>query len=130
MTWVRLEDKFPRHRKVADLSDRAFRVYVMGLCLCAEELTDGHISDRNVRVIGALLDERRPGRVAQELVDADLWGRNGSGYVIPNYLEYQPSRSEVESKREATSKARAEAGRKGGVQSGASRRAKREGRQT
>ncbi|WP_255254292.1 hypothetical protein [Streptomyces albidoflavus] len=38
MPWVRVDDRFPSHRKVALLSDRAFRLYVAALCWCSENL--------------------------------------------------------------------------------------------
>jgi hypothetical protein len=43
MTWVRLDDQFPDHPKVVNLSDRAFRLHVWGICYSARFLTDGLI---------------------------------------------------------------------------------------
>lgn len=70
MPWVRLEDNFPEHSKIAGLSAHAFRLHVEALCYCARNLTDGYISeDALKRFTGA---RRSAGRVA-ELVEAGCW---------------------------------------------------------
>ncbi len=43
MSWIKLDDALPSNRKIKDLSDRAFRLYVYGLCYCGRDLTDGII---------------------------------------------------------------------------------------
>lgn len=83
MPWVRLDDGFSDHPKVVGLSDSAFRTHVSALCYCNRHLTDGHVP----AVIG--------NSCVDELVDAGLWSMNGSGYVIHDYLEFQPSRASV-----------------------------------
>jgi hypothetical protein len=92
MTWVRLDDRFPSHRKVALLSDRAFRLHVSAICWCAENLTDGHIGDRELALITRIRSVRA---TAKELQDAGVWDRVGDSWVIHDYLEYNPSREQV-----------------------------------
>jgi len=101
--FLRLDVLFATHPKVVELSDRAFRAYVSGLCYSAQHLTDGAIPATTVR----LLSTRR---TASELIDAGLWDQNGSGVVVHDFLDWQESRAEVE---ELSSK-RADAGRRGG----------------
>lgn len=92
MPWVRLDDRFPSHRKVALLSDRAFRLHVSAICWCAENLTDGHIGEREL----ALVTRIRGVKVtAKQLEDAGLWDRVDDGWVIHDYLDYNPSREQV-----------------------------------
>jgi hypothetical protein len=112
VTWVKLDDRFPDHPKVGDLSDAAFRAYVSGLCYSAEHLTDGFLPP-------AFISRSKPRTIA-ELVEAGLWehGNGSRGVHIHDYLEFQPSRSETEANREA----RASAGRRGGRSSGEARR--------
>ncbi|MFG2225352.1 hypothetical protein [Streptomyces sp. NPDC048644] len=98
MPWVRLDDRFPSHRKVALLSDKAFRLYVSGLCWVSENLTEGKILDRELKVISRI---RGPKTAAAELVDAGLWERIPDGYLIHDYLEYNPDRARVKADREA-----------------------------
>jgi hypothetical protein len=92
MTWVRLDDRFPSHRKVALLTDRAFRLHVSAICWCSENLTDGHISDRELTLVTR---GRGVKATAQQLEAAGVWDRVDSGWVIHDYLEYNPSREQV-----------------------------------
>lgn len=101
MTWVKIDDNFPDHPRVVGLSDRAFRTHVAGLCYSAKYLTDGHIPSSALRTIG-------PRKSAQELEDAGLWQKTDHGWVVRDFLDYNPSRADVETerarKREAGSK--------------------------
>lgn len=99
MPWVRLDDRFPSHRKVALLSDRAFRLYVSALCWSSEQLTEGRILDRELPVVARL---RGPRTAAKELEAAGLWERIADGWEIHDYLEYQRSRERVQADRAAT----------------------------
>lgn len=104
MTWVKLDDGFPEHPKISELSDRAFRIHVAALCYCGRNLTDGHIPSSVVRSLTL-----GRGKAVTELVTAEVWHKNGNGFVINDYLDYNPSREHVEAERER----RREAGRKG-----------------
>lgn len=94
MTWIKLEDKTPRHPKIAGLSDRAFRAWIGSLCYASEFLTDGAIPS-------AFLITVKP-KIHQELIGAGLWKQavDGSGrVVIHDYLEHQTARESVERER-------------------------------
>jgi hypothetical protein len=92
MPWVKLEDRFPSHRKVALLSDRAFRLHVSAICWCAENLTDGRVSDRELPHVAHI---RGIKATAKQLEDAGLWDRTDDGWLIHDYLDYNPSREQV-----------------------------------
>ena len=97
MTWVKLDDAFTENPKVRPLSDRAFRLYVAGLCHCGSHLTDGLIERHKV---GALLPKvTKP--MVQELIDACLWLEHADGYEVKDYLKYNPTREQVMREREA-----------------------------
>jgi hypothetical protein len=96
--WVRLDDRFPTHRKVALLSDRAFRLYVSALCWSSENLTEGHITERELPLVARI---RGPKAIARELETAGLWDRDDDGWTVHDYLEYNPSRARVKEDREA-----------------------------
>lgn len=98
MPWVRLDDRFPSHRKVALLSDRAFRLYVSALCWCSENLTEGTILDRELTVITRI---RGLKAAATDLEKAGLWDRIEGGWQVHDYLEYNPDRAKVQAEREA-----------------------------
>jgi hypothetical protein len=93
MTWVRLDDAFPDHPKVIGLTDAAFRTHVAGLCYAGRYLTDGHIPTSALRQIGTR-------KAAQELETAALWDRTDHGWVIRDFLDYNPSKADVESERD------------------------------
>lgn len=106
MSWLRLDDAFPDHPKVAALSDAAFRAHVTGMAYCARHLTDGFIPERKGREIaGDALDEL----MSSPRNGSPLWISVSDGYEIHAYLEYNPSREDVDGGR----KLRAEAGKKG-----------------
>jgi hypothetical protein len=92
MPWVKLDDRFPSHRKIALLSDRAFRLHVSAMCWCAENLTDGRIGDRE---LGLVTRVRGVKATAKQLEDAGLWDRTEDGWEIHDYLDYNPSREQV-----------------------------------
>lgn len=101
--WFRLDADFAENRKVSGLSDRAFRFHVAGLCYCARNLTDGHISARGVRVVAAVLEVRQAAARTSELVAARLWHKDsaGDGYWINDYLSKQDSRAEADARSKA-----------------------------
>lgn len=115
MTWVRLDDQFPIHRKVGALSDPAFRLHVEAICWCARHLTDGVVSRDDLSTVSRI---RGAERYVAELVRRGCWSETDEGWLIHDYLEFQQSRSKVLQTREQ----RKEAGKAGGLASGATRR--------
>lgn len=93
MTWARLDDSFPEHPKVIGLSDAAFRLHVVALCYCARNMTDGAISSAAGRFMGA------KAKIVRELVDGRLWDVAEDGWIIHDYLAYNPSRERTLSRR-------------------------------
>ena len=103
MTWLKLDDTFPDHPKVADLTDQAKWLWVEGLCYAHRTITDGYITPK---LVGRRTTQ------AQELVAARLWVPDPDtpgGYLIHGYLDWYPSRAQIEDKRRRA----AEAGRRG-----------------
>lgn len=98
MSWIKLDDALPDHRKFEGLSDKAFRLYVYGLCLCGRKLTDGNLSETDVRVLFAQTGGKP--RHVRELEDAGLWIRTNGHMVVNGYLEYNPSAEKVMHDRE------------------------------
>ncbi|WP_329215126.1 hypothetical protein OG352_06085 [Streptomyces sp. NBC_01485] len=96
MTWVKLDDRFPSHRKIALLSDRAFRLHISAICWCAENLTDGRITDRELPLVAHV---RNIKATAKQLEDAGVWDRTADGWAIHDYLDYNPSRGQVQAER-------------------------------
>jgi hypothetical protein len=123
MSWLRIEGRMPHHRKVAPLSDAAFRLHVTATCWAVEEGSDGEIP----RAIPATLPAAPRGRALQqtiaELVAAGLWeSRDGGDFAIHDFLIYNPSARAAAELRAA----RASAGQVGGRRSAEQRASKPE----
>lgn len=102
MSWVRLDDGAPGHRKIVGLSDAAFRLWIVGLTHCNQQANDGRFSAHAARIMFGYLASPEGGRAAAaELVSADLWALTEEGYEVRNYLEYQPSKAERDSANKA-----------------------------
>lgn len=109
MPWIRLDDQFPDHPKVVEAGPLASWLYVCGIGYCNRLLTDGFIPSGQVR---KLADVDNAGDLAQRLVAVGLWDETEGGYLVHDYLDYQPSREKALELREK----RAEAGSRGGKQ--------------
>lgn len=108
MTWLRLDDLFPRHRKVRRLSDAAFRVHVEAKCWASHHLTDGHIPADELDDVTTV---RRPARYVAELVTRGLWHEAGhecasehcrpipDGWLVHDFLDYNPTAVQVKAER-------------------------------
>ena len=127
MAWVKIDDRFPQHPKVAAAGPLAMAMQVAGLCYCNRELTDGFIpraiartlldwevvrDDGTIYTIGVSSgmrgDDLDSPWVIDLLVDAGLWEAVPGGYRIHDYLDYQPSREETLKDRDATARRQAD----------------------
>jgi hypothetical protein len=93
VTWIKLDDTLPNNPKILPLSDKAFRLYIEGLCYANQYLTDGFLAQ-------AVINRLDSGNAYQELLDAGLWIQVEAGAQIHDYCEHQTSRKTVEEKRE------------------------------
>lgn len=91
MTWIKLDDRAPRHPKLASLTDRAFRWWILGLCYASEFLTNG--------VLHPVFWKRTPPSARKELSSGKLWDWEDPNFLIHDYLEHQASRESVEKER-------------------------------
>ena len=125
MTWVRVDDAFTQHPKVLAAGPLAIAMQVAGLCYCNRNLTNGFVPWAVARtlVTWEFLEppdddgERRICEVgvtsgmAGETVDAEyvirlmlqsgMWQEIPGGYLIHDYLDFQPSREQVEAEHQA-----------------------------
>jgi len=97
MSWLRVDDKFCRHPKVVDLSDAAFRLHVAAKCDCAEFETDGRVKRG---AVGGFTKHPDKAALIQELERAGLWECTEDGWLVHDYLDYNPSHAELKAKRE------------------------------
>jgi hypothetical protein len=116
VTWVKFDDQFPIHRKIGGLSDALYRLHTEAIFWCTRNTTDGVIFLAEFKQISR---RARP-KNAMLLVSFGLWHEAGKlcepcaksladagtpepsdGWVIHDYLEFQPSRSKVVHERQA-----------------------------
>jgi len=116
VTWVKQDDRELENKKVRKVSDSAYRFHAAARGRSSQNLADGHVPAGDVVEIGMLLKpqrrtERACARLIDELVDAVMWHRAGevcdrcvamriekqvteplptSGWLIHDYLEYNP----------------------------------------
>ena len=141
MPWVRIDDGFARHPKVAAAGPLAMAMQIAGLCYCNRELTDGFIprsvaatlihwetedpSDGGFNAVGIITDrgvmDGAPAlafpvnwtSVVETLLKYGLWEEAPGGFRIHDYLDYQPPRDSVLLERNTLSVIRSDAGKKG-----------------
>lgn len=96
MSWIRYDDKFSNHPKVLALGNLRFAamgVHLDAQCYVSSYLTDGTVPAGIVR--------KYPRAIVEALVSSGLWRRVGDGDIaIHDYLEYNPSKSQVMAERE------------------------------
>lgn len=136
---LKFDDQFPLHRKVAALSDSAFRLHVEAIFWSRRNLTDGFLPAADAHVISRVRDSLK---AASEAVTRGVWHRvvNGEvpcdecaarhsegpladGWVIHGYADWQDTRAKARAKSEV----KAKAGKAGGIASGRSRRLRANG---
>jgi hypothetical protein len=114
MPWVRFDDQYPIHRKVAALSDPAYRLHSASIPWSNRNLMDGWIPTGDLDQVCAQV--RKPATFVLELVRRGLFheaghncpstacpadGTHADGWVIHDYWNYQPSRAKVVQQRRA-----------------------------
>lgn len=106
MAWVRIDDRLHSHPKVLRAwahDPAAIGLHLLALSYSADYLTDGVIGP--AFVLTQLPQKRRRDRAVAALVQSGLWERNGEGWIIHDYLDFNESRQQILDRR-ATDAAR------------------------
>lgn len=98
--WVKLDDKAYAAPKVQEVGNESFGAYCRMLSFCGGHLTDGKVTEQMAGFI------TRP-KIIERLAEFNFVQMRGNGLLIPDFLDYNPSREQVEAKREADRKRRA-----------------------
>ena len=96
MTWFKVDDGFADHPKTLRVSLAAIGLWTKAGAWSAKHLTNGEVPLAAVTALGGTK------RLAGELVTAGLWLEIPSGYAFHEWLQHQPSRDQVLTKRSAT----------------------------
>lgn len=102
--WSKLDDALLDHEKVfaaGALIGRngpaiAIGLYSIGLMWTNKHLTDGHLP---ATVVQSWRHVDQPLRIADMLVRAGLWEKNGTGYTVHDFHDHNPSAKSVKQKR-------------------------------
>lgn len=103
--WVKVDDSFAEHPKVIEAGrhlgasgrGRVVAIWLVAMCHCNRNLTDGFIDEATVRTW--TLYDKRPLDVALVMADAGLMKRIDGGFRFHDYHDYQPSAEEVKAKK-------------------------------
>jgi hypothetical protein len=118
MSWFRLDDQGAFHAKVLLAGNEAYGAWCRAGQWASAQRTDGIVPEQVAKQIA-------PTRVWQKLIEAGLIEPRAAStdpYVIHDFLEYNPSKSELDDRRSS----RAIAGKVGGIRSGEVRRGKQD----
>lgn len=85
---------FHSHPKILGLSNAAVGVFAKALSYASANLTDGFVPSKPCR------EWDRNRTLFGQLCDAGLVRKVTGGYIIDSYLEHNPSKTQVEAKRE------------------------------
>jgi len=99
MPWTRLDDGFIAHPKILTLSHPAFRLHVSGLNWSVANEQDGRVPEVVLALALPLDRPKQRLRAVTELEEADLWIRNGTGWLIHDFADYQETKAEVQERR-------------------------------
>ena len=111
--WARLDDELIDHRKVFEAGEFlgpngaaiALGFYAVGLMWCNKHLSDGHLSHA---IVKSFRHVQNPLHVADALTKAGLWDKNGSGFQIHDFHDFNPKAKDVRAKRIADRRRKAE----------------------
>lgn len=102
MPWARFDDRLHTNRKIMQIDNDAMAIWVCSVTYCNENLTDGFLTERDADRLLAL--RIAPRDAIEQLLAISLWERAPGGYRVHDYLDYNPSKEEVEADRENTRK--------------------------
>lgn len=110
MSWLKIDDGLAGHRKTERLLRRnrngvglaAMGLHTLAMCNSARYLTDGFVDREWVedRLDDAKVSGQARAKLVRALVDGGQWRAVEGGWLIENFLEHNPSRAEVERRRE------------------------------
>lgn len=107
VSWFKCDDKFHSHPKVEGLSLEAVGLWLLAGSWCADQGTDGRISETKLRQLGRCTENKLQ-RVVNELVRTSLWERVGTAdgtvaYQFHDWADYNPETTRQDNTRKLKS---------------------------
>lgn len=124
MTWFRIDDQLADHPKVMALEDRLAALGLWTMCgtYASKHLTDGFVP----HPVAVMYGGPKWSKLIPDLVRVGLFESVPNGYLLHDYLDYNPSREKISTER-AKKKAAGQAGGQASAQARASADAGRGG---
>lgn len=94
MPWFKIDDTLAHHHKVMAAGNPAMGLWVRAGSYCAQQLTDGFVSNEALATLGTRSQAHR-------LVAAGLWDAAPGGFRFHDWTDYQPTKSDVLAERAA-----------------------------
>lgn len=103
MPWVKIDDRAPQHPKLISVSLAARWYWLTSLCYAAQYLTNGLLTEQAAYSLGStsLITRKQTKDCIAELLRVRLWEETDGGYVIHDYLDYNPSADATRQRRTA-----------------------------
>lgn len=117
MGWVKLDDQRAMNKKLRQAGFEARGLDEAAICQVSADMTDGFIAEETVEMLAAAHRCRNWRKLAAVLCDVGRWEDAPGGWVIHDYLEYNPTKAQWE---ETVNKKKA-AGKRGGQASASAR---------
>jgi hypothetical protein len=108
MSWAKLDDRFHENPKIrASWLRQAspLGLYVLALTYCAGNETDGFVD--NYFVMEKVQNAPLRRKLVDALVEDGLWTAEDGGWRIHDYLDFHPSKAELDEKRAKDSERKA-----------------------
>ena len=99
MAWGKLDDGYHENPKMLRVGIPATGLHARAISYCARHETDGHIPA--TWVAGQLVEFKptEQARIVRALVDVGLFEQHNGGFVVNDYLDYNPSKAELDARR-------------------------------
>jgi hypothetical protein len=94
MPWFRVDDTFAMHDKTIAAGNAAIGLWTRAGSWSMQQLTDGFVPDAVLKTLGTPKERRK-------LVEVSLWDECEGGVRFRNWDECQPTKSQVETARQA-----------------------------
>jgi hypothetical protein len=104
--WSKLDDQFYDHPKTVAVGTLGAGLFALALSWTAKALTDGFVPAAMIPRLVADIED--PIALADALVDAGMFEAVKGGYLIHDYLKYNPPAAKVKAKREEDARRQAE----------------------
>jgi hypothetical protein len=105
--WVKIDDQFPTHPKVMKAGLEARALFITSLCYSANHLTDGFITPEVTPLLTAMSQITNGAAAVKKLIDVGLWEVCEDGYLIHDFLVYNPPSTKILDERRANAERQA-----------------------